>query len=86
MANFDCGSSQLVEDSCQVGCLHRLLDVMLAGDRGTRVAELSGRIVIAPLAIDQGGDRLSERQIGRLSDGDLLRLNRGLLVFLGLAV
>ena len=26
------------------------------------------------------------RQIGRLSDGDLLRLNRGLLVFLGLAV
>ncbi|MDR3654850.1 MAG: type II toxin-antitoxin system PemK/MazF family toxin [Mycobacterium sp.] len=26
------------------------------------------------------------RQVGRLSDGDLIRLNRALLVFLGLAV
>jgi hypothetical protein len=53
-------SSQLVEDGCQIRCLRRPLNVVLTGDRGTRVAELGGRIVIAPLAIDQGRDRLSE--------------------------
>ena len=53
-------SSQLVEDDCQVGCLRSLLNVVLTGDRGTRVAELGGRIVIGPLAIDKGRDRLSE--------------------------
>jgi mRNA interferase MazF len=60
-----------------------LLRIPVEASDSTGLAQTSQLMIDKVTTVPRAG--LSQ-QVGRLSDGDLVRLNRALLVFLGLAV